>query len=174
MPNSTTTNESGKKIARRFLAHYINVNFGKFAGTALYERLGKDLDELNRDLNYDSDDTTNIWGETETDITAAKPTAEIGTYYARDGSVLTERLQTIIDENLEGDDLKTDVVNVHLWEPVGDAEDTYEAVKESVWIEVTSDGGDTKGVQTPFTLHYARDTVKGTFNIKTRTFTAAS
>lgn len=171
---AATTNESGKKYARRLLAHYINASASGEA--AVYERIGKDLDEFNKDMNYDTDDTENIWGEVEVDISAAKPTAEVKTYYAREGSRLAERLQDIVDSRLEGDDLKTDVVEVHLWKTSSSAEGStsYEAVKESAWIEVTSNGGDTKGVQTPYTIHYAGDPVKGTFDISTRTFTAAS
>lgn len=168
---ATTTNESGAKRARRLLAHYINA--ADPGDTAVYERLGKDLEEFNKELNYDSDDMENIWGEVEVDITGSKPTAEVDTYYAREGSVLADRLQTIIDEHLEGDDLKTDAIEVHLWK-TGSTDGEYEAVKESVWIEPTSYGGDTKGVQSPFTIHYAGDPVKGTFNISTRTFTATA
>ena len=49
----------------------------------------------------------------------------------------------------------------------------YPAVKETVFIEVTSYGGDTTGYQIPFTIHYTGEKVKGTFNVSTRTFTAA-
>ena len=34
-------------------------------------------------------------------------------------------------------------------------------------------GGDTTGYQIPFTIHYTGEKVKGTFNVSTRTFTAA-
>ena len=64
-----------------------------------------------------------------------------------------------------------DVVEVKLWETAqGEA---YPAVKEEAFIEVTSYGGDTTGYQIPFTLHYTGVKVKGSFNVTSKTFTAA-
>ena len=45
------------------------------------------------------------------------------------------------------------------------------AYREQVWIVPNSVGGGTSGVQIPFTIHNAGARVKGTFDIKTRTFT---
>ena len=92
-------------------------------------------------------------------------------FYAQAGSQLFERLQAIIDGNLVLDELKADVVDVKLWD--ADQAGAYPAVKETVFIEVTSYGGDTTGYQIPFTIHYTGEKVKGTFNVSTRTFTAA-
>ena len=58
-----------------------------------------------------------------------------------------------------------------LWN--ADEAGAYPAVKESVYIEITSYGGDTTGYQIPFTIHYTGEKVKGTFNLSTKTFTAA-
>ena len=69
------------------------------------------------------------------------------------------------------DNLKADVVDVKLWEQGADG--AFPAVKETVYIEVTSYGGDTTGYQIPFTLHYTGQKTKGTFDVSTKTFTAA-
>ena len=82
-----------------------------------------------------------------------------------------ERLQAIIDGDLVLDDLKADVVDVKLWDE--NEAGAYPAVKEEVFLEVTSYGGDTTGYQIPFTIHYTGEKVKGTFNVSTKTFTAA-
>ena len=90
---------------------------------------------------------------------------------AEKGSPVFERLQEIIDDQLVLDDLKTDVVEVKLWDEAADG--VYPAIKEEAFIEVTSYGGDTTGYQIPFTLHFTGVRTKGTFNVKTKTFTAA-
>lgn len=158
----------GKKYVRKLMAHYINATPSE--DTATYERLGKDLEEFNREFNYETEEKENILGEVAVDVYGAKPTAEVDPYYAREGSKLADWIQKIIDQRLELDDLKTDVVNVHLWKTPASGT-AYEAVKESVIVEVTSDGGDTTGYQTPFTIHYLGDPVVGTFDISTKTFT---
>ncbi len=161
----------GMKIARKYLGHYINVA-APSATSAEYEKFGKGVSEFTKEMNYSTEETEDITGETEVVIHGAKPTSEADPVYARKGTKLFDRLQTIIDDRLEGDELKTDVIDVHLWEEVSETPGTYKAVKESAWIEVTSYGGDTVGYTTPFTLHYANDPVKGTFNLETKTFTA--
>ena len=49
----------------------------------------------------------------------------------------------------------------------------YPAIKEECYIEIVSYGGDTTGYQIPFNVHYTGVKTKGTFNISTKTFTAA-
>ena len=92
-------------------------------------------------------------------------------FYAQKGSALFARLQAIIDGDLTLDDLKADVVDVKLWDE--QSAGAYPAVKETVYIEVTSYGGDTTGYQIPFTIHYTGEKVQGTFNVSAKTFTAA-
>ena len=91
--------------------------------------------------------------------------------YSPELSANVEKLQAIIDGDLTLDDLKTDIVEVKLW---GEASaNAYPAIKEECYIEIVSYGGDTTGYQIPFNVHYTGVKTKGTFNISTKTFTAA-
>ena len=157
------------KIERKYLAHYINA---AQMGTELaaYERLGKDLEEYSPELSAQVDVKKNILGETSVVLSSYEKTAGVETYYADGDSGLFKRLQDIIDNNRVLDDVKTDVVEVKMWEP--DEAGAYPAVQEEVYIEVTSYGGYTTGYQIPFTLHYTGKKQAGTFNVSTKTFTA--
>ena len=155
------------KIERKYLAHYINTSVDN--DNAAYERLGKDLEEFSPEMSAQVDTKKNILGESSILISSYEKTASVEPYYAEDGSKLFERLQNIIDDSLVLDKLKADVVEVKLWNPAGDG--VYPAIREEVYIEVTSYGGDTTGYQIPFTLHYTGNKVKGTFNVSTKTFT---
>lgn len=157
------------KIERKYLAHYINA--AQAGSEAVYERLGKDLEEFSPELSAQVDTKKNILGETSVLISSYEKTASIEPFYAETGSVLFQRLQEIIDNNLVLDDLVADVVEVKLWENGEDG--VYPATKEDVYIEVTSYGGDTTGYQIPFTLHYTGNKVKGSFDVGTKIFTAA-
>ncbi len=158
------------KVERKYLAHYINAAELGAEGT-VYERLGKDLEEYSPELSAQVDTRKNILGETAILISGYEKTAAVESYYAETGSALFARLQDIIDEHRTLDELKTDVVEVKLWEPAEGS--AYPAVKEEAYIEVTSYGGDTTGYQIPFTLHYTGSKVKGIFDVTARTFTAA-
>ena len=155
------------KIERKYLAHFINAAMP--GENADYERLGKDLEEYSPELSAQVDTKKNILGETSVLISGYEKTGAVEPYYAVAGSSLFTRLQAIIDENQVLDQLKADVVEVKLWE--AEAEGSYPAIREEVYIEVTSYGGDTTGYQIPFTLHYTGNKVSGTFNVATRTFT---
>ena len=156
------------KIERKYLAHYLNTAVG---GEAVYERLGKDLEEFSPEMSATVETTKNILGQTSVVISAYEKTGAVEPYYAESGTGLFTRLQGIIDDALVLDDVKTDVVEVKLWEQ---AEGTvYPAICEQAYIEITSYGGDTTGYQIPFTLHFTGEKVKGTFDIGSKTFTAA-
>ena len=154
------------KIERKYLAHFINT---ATEGQAVYERLGQDLEEFSPELSAQVDTKKNILGETSVLISGYEKTASVEPYYAVAGSALFDRLQKIIDENQVLDALKTDVVEVKLWE-TGE-EGKFPAIREEVYIEVTSYGGDTTGYQIPFTLHYTGNKVSGHFDVSQRTFT---
>ena len=156
------------KIERNYMALFINA---AKEGEAVYERLGQDLEEFSPEMSAQVETKKNILGESSVLISGYEKTAAVEPFYADQGSELFQRLQEIIDGDLVLDDLKADVVDVKLWD--ADQAGAYPAVKETVFIEVTSYGGDTTGYQIPFTIHYTGEKVKGTFNVSTRTFTAA-
>ena len=157
------------KIERKYLAHFINT--AAPGEEAVYERLGKDLEEYSPEMSAQVDTKKNILGETSVLISSYEKTGAVEPYYAESGSGLFARLQGIIDEAKVLDDVKADIVEVKLWE---EAEGTaYPAIREECYIEVTSYGGDTTGYQIPFTVHYTGAKVKGTFDVSTKVFTAA-
>lgn len=158
------------KIERKYLAHYINTAEAG-AQSAVYERLGKDLEEFSPEMSAQVDTKKNILGESTVLISGYEKTASIEPYYAEIGSGLFQRLQAIIDDGLVLDDLKTDIVEVKLWEA---AEGTsYPAIREEAYIEVSSYGGDTTGYQIPFAVHFTGNKVKGSFDVSTKVFTQA-
>ena len=157
------------KIERKYLAHFINAAALE-AETPSYERLGKDLEEFSTDMSAQVDTKKNILGESSILISAYEKTSSVEPYYADSGTALFDRLQDIIDNTRVLDELKTDVVEVKLWDNT--SEGVYPAIREEAFIEITSYGGDTTGYQIPFTLHYTGNKVKGTFNLATKTFTA--
>ena len=158
-----------KKIERKYLAHYINTD--PSGEKAAYVRLGQDLEEFAPEMAAEVETKKNILGESSILISGYEKTAAVEPFYAQAGSALFNRLQEIIDGDLVLDALKADVVDVKLWE--GDDTGAYPAVKETVYIEVTSYGGDTTGYQIPFTIHYTGEKVQGTFNVSTKAFAAA-
>lgn len=157
------------KIERKYMAHYLNAAFGK--GEDNYTRLGADLEEYSPELSANVETKSNILGQTSVVIDSYQKQGEVSPYYADSGDALFEKLQAIIDGGLVLDDLKTDIVEVKLWDK--DSAGAYPAVKEECYIEIVSYGGDTTGYQIPFNVHYTGVKTKGTFDPVTKKFTAA-
>jgi hypothetical protein len=72
-----------------------------------------------------------------------------------------------------GDGCKTTTVDV-LLKPGATADEEPSVVwayREDCYVVPESIGGNTTGVQVPFTIHRAGNRVKGTFDLKTKKFT---
>lgn len=155
------------KIERKYLAHFMNTAKD---GDAVYERLGKDLEEFQAEMSAQVERKVNILGEQSVIISGYEKSATVDTYYAQPGTALFDRLQEIVDKNLVLEDLKSDIVEVKLWEP--DEDGAYPAIRETVYVEVTGYGGDHTGYQIPFAIHYTGQKQAGKFSLASRSFTA--
>ena len=153
------------KIERKYLAHFIDASFGGEASN--FVRLGKDLEEFIEELNPDVEVKKNILGEQNVVHNGYEVQSEVDPFYAYTGDPLFEQLSKIANERLTGDDCKTTKVDVLLKED-GSVEWAY---REDVYVVPNSVGGDTSGVQIPFTVYNAGNRVAGTWDTKTKTFT---
>ncbi len=160
------------KIDRKYMAHYIDA--GSLCGglTPKYERIGKDLEEYNVELNPDTETSQNILGESTFKHNGYEVSSDADTFYADTASDLFAALQKIVDNRYKDDNLKTKAVEVHLWTEA--AAGKYEAYQQECYVVPTSYGGDTSGYQIPFTVNYTGERVKGKFDISSGTFTADS
>lgn len=156
------------KIERKYLAHFIDAGFG--GTTANYVRIGKDLEEYNEELNPDVEVNKNILGEQSVQHNGYEVQSDVDPYYAYEGDPLFEQLATVANERKTGDDCKTTKVDV-LLDSTGAVLWAY---KEDVYLIPNSLGGDTSGVQIPFTVYNDGNRVKGTFDMSTKKFTPST
>ena len=154
------------KVERKYLAHYIDSSFGT-GEKATYVRLGADLEEYNEELNPDVEVKKNIIGEQRVSHNGYEVQSEVDPFYADYDDPLFEQLSKIANERLTGDDCVTTKVDV-LLSADGNVEWAY---REKVVVVPNTIGGDTSGVQSPFTVYNAGDRVKGNWDVKTKTFT---
>lgn len=155
------------KIERKFLAHFIDASFGD--KDTNYIRLGADLEEFNEELSPDVEVKKNIIGEQTVNHNGYEVQSEVDPFYAYYDDPLFERLAEIANERKTGDDCVTTKVDVLLKE---DGTVLW-AYREKVWVVPNTIGGDTSGVQIPFSIYNAGERVKGTFDLTTKTFTPA-
>lgn len=162
-------------IERKYLAHYIDASFG--SGTVSNVRLGKDLEEYNEELNPDVEVTKNIIGEQSVKHSGYEVQADVDPFYFENyDDALSGKIMELANTRATGDKCKTTMVDV-LLKP-GATEDAAPTVvwayREDVYVIPNSVGGDTSGIQTPFTIYKAGNRVKGTWNVESKTFTAST
>lgn len=158
--------------ARKYLAHYLDAAFN--SATPEYVRLGKDLEEYSEELNPDVEISKNILGEQSVRHSGYEVQADADPFYYDYDDSLSAKIMDIAMTRATGDACKTTAVDV-LLKP-GATEDAAPTVvwayREDVYVIPNSVGGDTSGIQVPFTLYKAGNRVKGTFDISTKKFTA--
>lgn len=150
------------RIARKYLAHYIDEAFGGKE----YVRLGDDLEEYDDELNPDVEVEINILGEANLKHRGYDMESDVDPYYAYEGSNLFTKLAAIANERKRGEICKTTKIDVLITE---DAAVVW-AYREDVSVIPKSIGGDTSGVQIPFEVYSRGNRVKGVFDITTKTF----
>lgn len=155
------------KIDRKYMAHLIDAGKLCHGTTSDWERLGKDLEEYNVELNPDVETVKNILGESSFKHNGYEETSEASPYYADTESALFEKLQTIVDYRHKDDNCKTTALEVHLWD--GNETDGFVAWQQGCYVVPSSYGGDTSGYQIPFTVNYFGERTKGIFKDKTFT-----
>ena len=156
------------KIERKYMAHFLDKTFQ--GTTPSWYRIGKDLEEFNVEMNPDTEKKKNILGNNSLVHKGYEMSGSADPFYAEVGDDLFERLQQIVDEQSNGDQLKTYSLEVHLWD-AGTTSGTFKAFRQECYVIPKSYGGDTSGYQIPFDVTYVGDKKSGYFNTSNNEFT---
>ncbi len=164
-------------VERKYLAHFLDAAFDTTYAATSYTRLGKDLEEYSEELNPDVETAKNILGEQSVKIGGYEVQADVDPFYYEDyEDALSEKIMELANTRATGDKCKTSMVDVLLKPGAteGAAPTVVWAYREDCYVVPNSVGGDTTGIQTPFTVYKAGNRTKGTFDISTKKFTVAS
>ena len=157
------------KIERKYMAHLLNTAIGE--ETPNWVRLGKDLEELNIELNPDTETKEDVTGAVSFTNSGYSPAIDADTFYAVVGDPLFEKLQEIADHRYKDDThCKTEVAGsayvggrcneLDLW-----------AWQEDCYVTPKSYGGSAAGYQIPYQVDYTGNRVKGLYVPGTKKFT---
>lgn len=159
-------------IERKYMAHYLDGAFDPTYSGAEYVRLGKDLEEYLVELNPDVETVQNILGESSVKINGYEASTTVEPFYYEYDDSLSEKIMEIAMNRTTGEGCKTSVVDVLLkpGETLMSAPTVVWAYREDCYVVPESVGGDTSGVQVPFTIHRAGNITYGTFDLSTKKF----
>lgn len=159
---------------RKYFAHFLDGAFDTKYSATDYVRLGKDLEEYSLSLSPSVESRQNILGENSVAVNGYTASSSVSPYYYDYDDSLSEKVMDIAMNRITGDGCKTSVIDV-LLKPgaTADAAPTVVwAYREDCYVVPDSVGGNTSGVQIPFTIHRAGNITKGTFDLSTKKFTA--
>lgn len=161
------------KAERKYLAHYLDAAFDTSYEATNYVRIGKDLEEFSVELSPNIETRANILGENSVKHNGYETSASADPVYYEYDDALTEKLMEIAMLRSSSDACKTSYVEVLLkpGESASDAPTVVRAVREDVLLIPSSYGGDTSGVQIPFTVNFNGNRTEGSFDLSTKKFT---
>lgn len=141
--------------------------------TKEWEIIGKDIEELSRELNNEVNSITNILGETSTEVTKGNQVTTCDPIKLRDDSKASKILYNIYKNDLELSEVEKEFLEVNTSMPVSGSEGEFEAFIQVGAIDLKSWGGNTTGINSPFDINWIGAKTYGTFNPTTKTFTPA-
>lgn len=153
------------------------MQFVSFDGTA-WEVLGRDNDDLSKELNPDTETSKNVLGETTFKHNGYEPEVALDPYYADSTSVLYEDLTAAaIGEKFDDESIKgffTEVIFSTVNAEAGTMTGTGK--KREAYIVPQSVGGDTAGLGIPFNVNPIgpMTDVTVTYTVATREVTIAA
>lgn len=157
-------------IKRKEFADYLNVGSGE---TEEYALLGYGVETLDEEPGAQTDTTCYVNDETSsTTITSYQTKFP----YVSELIIEQKAIKSLwlTGRNHEtGTDAERDYVRVDMFDQIADVQSTYKARKFRVANEVSKfSGSGGEKMKVDGTLHAIGDPIQGSFNIKTKTFTA--
>ncbi len=153
------------KIQRKMVMHFVNVGT---SSAPEWERIGKGIEELTREMNNNVESTTDITGQTDVEVTNGNQTTSVEPFKARRESKLFQKLYKIYTDDLELSDVEMEFLEVSVFDEI--SEGVYAAIKQKGAVDLKSFGGPTTGVEMPFDINYIGEKEKGNFTLDTLTY----
>ena len=148
--------------------------------TQVWEAIGKDNDELTKELNPDTESSKNVLGEATFTHSGYEPEVDVDPYYMDPNRAMYERmLENALEEKFGEADLLGEFAEAFFTTVNAEAKTMsgYCYVRDA-WFVPQSTGGDTTGYAIPYTIHPVGAMVKKniSYNMETNaaTITAIS
>lgn len=148
--------------------HKLFANVGTDASPE-WELQGDRNDELNTELNPNVETGEDVTGKTYADLDKYEEETDVETYRAQRDS----KWAAILFDIYKYRKTLTDAVHTFcVVNTFAGASGAYDAWTQQAVVAVQSVGGDTKGMNLPYNIHWMGERTYGTFDLDTLTFTA--
>lgn len=131
--------------------------------TNKWELLGRKIEDMSLEMNPSVETLTDITGETQTTLDKYEKQTSVAPYYARKESKFGAWLYNVVREERTLSDVERNFLCVNVF---AGADGSFDAWTQKGVVAVQSYGGNTKGLQIPFNIHWIGKKTYGTVSIK--------
>lgn len=138
-----------------------------------WELQGGRIEDMSLEMNPNVETVTDVTGVTETTLDKYEKQTSVSPYYAKRDSKMAAWLYNVVREEKTLSDVEKTFCVVNIF---AGSDGAYDAWTQKGVVAVQSFGGDTKGLQIPYNIHWIGEKVFGTAAISngTMTFTPAT
>lgn len=147
-------------IKRREFAMFVDISLDDERTN--WEIVGRKIEDLSLEMNPNVETLTDITGLTQTTLDKYEKQTSVSPYYARRDSKMSEWLYNVVRNEKTLSDVEKTFLCVNIFAGAGGS---YDAWTQKAIVAVQSYGGDTKGVQIPYTLYWIGEKTFGTVSI---------
>lgn len=127
-----------------------------------WELQGDRIEDLSLEMNPNVETVTDVTGVTATTLDKYQKQSNISPYYAKRESKMAAWLYNVVREEKTLSDVEKTFCCVNIF---AGADGAFDAWIQKAVVAVSAYGGDTKGLQIPYTLHWIGEKTFGTATI---------
>ena len=133
-----------------------------------WELQGGRIEDMSLEMNPNVETVTDVTGVTETTHDKYEKQTSVSPYYAKRDSKMAAWLYNVVREEKTLSDVEKTFCVVNIF---AGSDGAYDAWTQNGVVAVQSFGGDTKGLQIPYNIHWIGEKVFGTAAISNGTMT---
>lgn len=161
MPDITLIEGTGD-IKRKEFMIFADVSQTGDGSSPEWEIVGKKIEDMSLEMNPNVETMTDITGSVETTLDKYEKQTSVSPYYARRESKMSAWLYNVVRDERTLSEVERTFLCVNIF---AGSDGAFDAWTQKAVVAVQSFGGNTKGVQIPYTLYWIGEKTFGTVAI---------
>lgn len=124
-----------------------------------WEIVGKKIEEMSLEMNPNIETMTDVTGSVETTLDKYEKQTTVSPYYARRDSKMAKWLYNVVRDEKTLSDVEKTFMCVNIF---AGSDGAFDAWTQKAIVAVQSFGGNTKGLQIPYNIHWVGEKTFGT------------
>lgn len=150
-------------IKREAFKMFVDASETGDGSTPEWEIIGKKIEDMSLEMNPNVETMTDITGDVQTTLDKYEKQTSVSPYYARKESKMAAWLYNVVREERTLSEVERTFLCVNVF---AGSDGKFDAWTQKGVVAVQSYGGNTKGLQIPYNIHWIGQKTFGTVAIK--------